>query len=178
MILESGMGRFTIAVGFLSAIIPIILIFFDFIFRNRFGIYKLFRRVFLFIFFIIICYLTLNRDQKQTQQINLMPLWSYEKFYRADIRWQIYMNIFLFIPFGFMLPWATGRTLLQTILIGCLLSIIIEASQYIFCIGMCETDDVIHNTLGTIIGFGYWRLLQLITERLKNYLHKHDKPTI
>ena len=42
------------------------------------------------------------------------------------------------------------------ILIGCLCSIATEATQYLLKMGWCETDDVIHNTLGTVIGVWVW----------------------
>ena len=42
------------------------------------------------------------------------------------------------------------------ILIGCLCSIATEATQYLLKMGWCETDDVIHNTLGTAIGVWVW----------------------
>ena len=94
-------------------------------------------------------------------QIDLTPFWSYARFDQADIRWQGYMNVFLFIPFGFMLPWcAEGlRRLWRILLIAAAFSALTEAAQYFLRVGLCETDDVIHNTLGAVIGYGYWRLL-------------------
>lgn len=94
-------------------------------------------------------------------QLNLAPFWSYAKFDQADIRWQVYMNVFLFIPFGFMLPWASERLqkLWKVLIIAAVFSVLTEVAQYVFRIGLCETDDVIHNTLGAVIGYGYWRLL-------------------
>lgn len=87
--------------------------------------------------------------------MRLTPLWSYSKFDQADIRWQVYMNVFLYIPFGFLLPYSSKRTFLQTFLISLCLALTTETLQYIFALGLCETDDVIHNTLGCIIGYWY-----------------------
>ena len=97
-------------------------------------------------------------------QIDLTPFWSYAKFDQADIRWQVYMNVFLFIPFGFMLPWCSEKLqrLWKIVLIAAVFSALTEVTQYFFRIGLCETDDVIHNTLGAVIGYGYWRLLYRI----------------
>ena len=94
-------------------------------------------------------------------QLDLTPFWSYARFDQADIRWQVYMNVFLFIPFGFMLPWASERfrKLWKVLLIAAIFSALAEAAQYFLRIGLCETDDVIHNTLGAALGYGYWRLL-------------------
>ena len=71
----------------------------------------------------------------------------------------IILNILLFVPLGFMLPVRcrklTGR---QVILIGCIFSVAIELIQYVLEMGYCETDDVIHNTLGTVMGVWMWHV--------------------
>ena len=36
---------------------------------------------------------------------------------------------------------------------GSCLSGIIEASQFAFCKGLCETDDVMHNSVGAFLGY-------------------------
>ncbi len=102
-------------------------------------------------------------------QIDLTPFWSYARFDQADIRWQVYMNVFLFIPFGFMLPWCSERLrrLWKVLLISAIFAALTEAAQYFLRIGFCETDDVIHNTLGAMIGYGYWRLLCRIQTRFR-----------
>lgn len=101
-------------------------------------------------------------------QLELAPFWSYGEFDRADIRWQVYLNVLLFVPLGFMLPWcAEGlRRLWRVLLIAAAFSVLTEAAQYFFRIGLCETDDVIHNTLGAALGYGYWRLLTWLRGRV------------
>lgn len=100
-------------------------------------------------------------DLSSAPEVELTPFWSYAVLRRADIRWQIWLNILLFVPLGFLLPWsgAVWRRLWRTALAALALSVLTEAAQYILRIGLCETDDVIHNTLGAVIGYGYWRLL-------------------
>lgn len=129
------------------------------------------RRLAILLYVFVILYLTaINRlieimlglrSFDAVPQIDLTPFWSYAHFSQADIRWQVYMNVFLFIPFGFMLPWCSERLqrLWKVVLIAAMLSALTEAAQYFFCIGLCETDDVFHNTLGAVIGYGYWLLL-------------------
>ena len=36
---------------------------------------------------------------------------------------------------------------------GICLSGIIEVSQFTFCKGLCETDDVMHNSVGAFLGY-------------------------
>ncbi|MDD6351776.1 MAG: VanZ family protein [Lachnospiraceae bacterium] len=63
------------------------------------------------------------------------------------------LNIFLYVPFGFMLRANFKKAgLWRILLIGCALSFLIETLQLIFCIGVFETDDIINNTLGALIG--------------------------
>lgn len=58
----------------------------------------------------------------------------------------IIKNIALFIPFGFIIGGRKG------VAIGFILSCGIEATQYLTRLGYCELDDVLNNTIGTVIG--------------------------
>ena len=67
------------------------------------------------------------------------------------------LNILLYYPLGYLLPILFSKLKPKhAILIGCLCSIATEATQYLLKMGWCETDDVIHNTLGTAIGVWVW----------------------
>ena len=71
----------------------------------------------------------------------------------------IILNILLYYPLGYLLPILFPKLKPKhVILIGCLCSIATEATQYLLRMGWCETDDVIHNTLGTAIGVFVWGL--------------------
>ena len=120
---------------------------------------------------VVILYFTLFNRSVQNKSYNLIPFWSYAYFTRAEYRWQVYMNIFLFIPFGFLLPYAVKRRFIQTFSISLVFSTLIEASQFFFNLGLCEFDDVFHNTLGSVIGYGYWRLLTHFEKRYGEKMH-------
>lgn len=91
----------------------------------------------------------------------LTPFYSYyialnggnPELYRTN-----FMNAVLFYPAGLLgcalLPshWKTVRKVVLLASVFALLSIIIEYSQYRFGLGLAEADDVIHNTLGTLLG--------------------------
>lgn len=69
------------------------------------------------------------------------------------------LNILLYYPLGYLIPILFPKLKpKQVILIGCLCSIATEATQYLLKMGWCETDDVIHNILGTAIGVWIWHL--------------------
>ena len=70
------------------------------------------------------------------------------------------LNILLFVPLGFLIPtiWNEYRSLKNVFLIGIGLSLIIEILQ-IFTFRLTDIDDLITNTLGTIIGYSFSRRL-------------------
>ena len=64
-------------------------------------------------------------------------------------------NIFLFLPWGFLAPQLFGstQTLTKILVSAFIISLCIEIIQFIFVVGVADVDDVILNTLGTLIGF-------------------------
>ena len=84
------------------------------------------------------------------------PLWSWvEVFQKKDVGmlYDILLNILLFVPFGCLLKMAFGKIGLWTgWLVGFLLSMAIEVCQLAFHLGMFEWDDMLHNSLGCLIG--------------------------
>ena len=62
-------------------------------------------------------------------------------------------NVALFFPAGILLPALFKKlNVIKTAAIGCALSVLIEAVQFITKCGYADTDDVIMNTLGTALG--------------------------
>jgi glycopeptide antibiotics resistance protein len=70
-------------------------------------------------------------------------------------------NIAWFIPFGFMLPYMTGRFKrpAAAAAAGFILSFVIEFGQYAFGTGISELGDLLLNTAGTLLGWLAHRLL-------------------
>lgn len=71
---------------------------------------------------------------------------------------EMLMNILLYLPFGLFIgsSWETDsgawRSLGRTVLCGATLSLLMECAQGVFRLGTMETDDLIRNTLGTLLG--------------------------
>ncbi|MBE5974646.1 VanZ family protein [Lacrimispora xylanisolvens] len=88
----------------------------------------------------------------------------------TSLRSHVYVieNLMLFIPFGILLPlcFPKARKSLICILSGCLLSIFIETVQYMTQRGNCELDDVIMNTLGTLVGWLVFTGLKKVKYRI------------
>ena len=94
-------------------------------------------------------------------EINLIPI---IKWGMGDL-FGVVMNIIMFIPFGIGIPllWKNGNTFVRTTSVGFVFSLLIEISQ-LFNFRATDIDDLIMNTLGTMIGYGiYYLLLRKIT---------------
>ncbi len=73
-------------------------------------------------------------------------------------------NILLFIPMGILMPSAFSKFRKIYICIPCcfLFSLFIEATQYIFGLGIAEIDDLVTNTFGAFLGLIIWYILYII----------------
>ncbi|QGU03199.1 VanZ like family protein [Corynebacterium kalinowskii] len=60
-------------------------------------------------------------------------------------------NMVLFVPLG-ILAYHLLRDVRRTVLLGLAISFTIEMLQYVFALGISDTDDLILNTLGAFIG--------------------------
>lgn len=111
------------------------------------------KRWFLLAEVLLIMWLTIFAKKVTVREINLTPLWSYRRIGDAFLTCEIALNIALFVPYGALLYSNLKNTsLVKVIIIGCVTSAVIEIIQFIFALGLCEVDDIISNTLGTIIG--------------------------
>lgn len=91
-------------------------------------------------------------------RVELAPFWSYS---HPELRMEIILNYILFVPLGFLLylcfsekrnQSGVGINTAKVVLIGLLLSALIESIQLVFRIGLFEFDDMIGNTIGCWIG--------------------------
>ena len=123
------------------------------------------------------------RSPFETPQLLPEPFRSYGKAFsleggfhivRLGLARQILLNILVYMPLGILLPAILRENrnrVLITLLSGFGLSLLTEALQYWTRHGYCETDDLINNTLGTLLGLGVYFLGALLLRRL---LHPKD----
>jgi glycopeptide antibiotics resistance protein len=99
-----------------------------------------------------------------------IPLHSYPYFFNEEYPEafrSVFMNVLLFYPAGLL--WAALSTgeqsyrnrMLRMMLLFGLFSLSVELTQYFFQLGTAETDDVLHNTLGTVCGYAAFYHLNL-----------------
>ena len=102
----------------------------------------------------IVFFTVSNRSTNSERSYRFVPFIHY--YSSLSGRETLWLNAFFFLPLGLSLPYLLPdkiqRKALTTILIAAAFSTCIEAVQFIFKLGLCETDDVIMNTLGAAIG--------------------------
>ena len=121
----------------------------------------------LIVYSLIYSYLTFFYREPMTEtHVRLEPFWSYREAFegwgirRLGVARSILLNIAITIPLGYLLPAVfrfTSHRYLWTVLTVLCLSISTEVIQLMTRTGLAETDDVINNVLGCLIGLGlYW----------------------
>lgn len=81
----------------------------------------------------------------------LLPFHSYVEIWKGEWRplFENVGNVVLFIPLGVALKWIGMKNVKKA---SFLASLLIEVLQLTFALGTFECDDLIHNTLGAVIG--------------------------
>ena len=102
--------------------------------------------------FLLFCSTVIFRTIGEVRQYDFQPFWSYD---RPELLVENIMNAVIFIPVGMMLGslLRVKGSWLFTLLIGCGISVTIEALQFFLMRGFSEVDDVMHNTMGCLLGW-------------------------
>lgn len=76
-------------------------------------------------------------------------------------------NVVGFMPFGFFLPVISRRSRhwYNTLLLSFSFSLCIEVTQLVFKVGSFDVDDMVLNTLGGLLGFILYKIVQKIRIR-------------
>ena len=129
--------------------------------------------------FLILCTAVIFRETEPVRQYHLIPFGSYfhypENSYFAESAAVNVLNVIMFVPIGLLLGLGLRKmTWKRVLLIGLGVSVSIELLQLFFKRGLCEMDDVIHNVLGCVLGYGLYRL----TLRLIKHVQKLFQATV
>lgn len=108
-----------------------------------------------YIFFILLITL-IARTPADARKAELIPFWSWYEVivnHSTSLAVEIILNVVLFVPVGILARLQNFR-LRPVLLFSLFFSLSIELTQYFTCRGLCEIfDDVIHNTVGSLIGY-------------------------
>lgn len=119
---------------------------------------------------IILSVTVLFRTSFEGQHFQPQLFWSYEVW--EIQKNQIIANILLFIPFGVI----TGSLWKwKGIIAGTVVSTTVELLQFVSSRGLFEFDDIVHNTLGTIIGVSVFVLIQRLVDKKRNNRYREEK---
>lgn len=118
--------------------------------------------------FFLLVMLVLTRRTQRSPSVILDPLYSYRKILArtpGSFEWFCLdvFNCLLYLPLGvFCAAWrqsrrAPGRSsALRAALLGLALSLLVEALQFTLRRGVCELGDLLHNSLGALLGALLW----------------------
>lgn len=118
------------------------------------------------IFLLYLMFLGAGREQFSSNIVRLTPIVSTLNFLEnttslTNIFINIFGNIIMFIPFGFLGWIFTKLNQFQPLIINFLSVLItIEALQYFTRLGVFDVDDLLLNSLGVWIGFKIWEQLK------------------
>ena len=120
-----------------------------------FGLY-----IFFLLYFLIFSEIYGRSGVMQDYHYNITPFQEIERFwkYREQLGLMSYINLFgnvlIFVPFGFMEPLASKkRSFWATLIDGCLVSLSVEIFQFITKVGRFDVDDLMLNTTGVALGY-------------------------
>lgn len=120
-----------------------------------FGLY-----IFFLLYFLIFSEIYGRSGVMQDYHYNITPFQEIERFwrYREQLGFMSYINLFgnvlIFVPFGFIEPLASKkRSFWATLIDGCLVSLAVEIFQFITKVGRFDVDDLMLNTTGVALGY-------------------------
>ena len=112
-----------------------------------------------------------TRDVQAERTFNLTPFWSYRAICEGKdtLVIPIIANVLAFIPIGLLLGCAFRKLKWwRVLLIGGAFSFLIETLQFVLNRGQTEVDDVIHNVIGGVVGYGLYVVISQGVKKLSN----------
>lgn len=116
------------------------------------------------IYIFAVLWITLIDRESGNRRANLVPFWELANVIKGVERsfyiGQIFGNLVMLMPLGFMFPIIRKVSLKQVLLISLCFSVGIELTQFITGRGLMEFDDVFNNTVGTVLGYKVYDVLR------------------
>lgn len=115
----------------------------------------------LFIYLAVVLWYTVLKRPTVLRSARLELFWSYRKWFAGDweLGGEILANMVMFVPLGFLVT-AVGRkrkgSVLAVLFAAVLYSLVIEILQQVLIRGLLEWDDLVSNTTGAMLGWGFY----------------------
>lgn len=128
------------------------------------------RKAFLINYVIFVLLITLlTRTQLANPTAAWQPFWSWQKVivsHNQRLLEKKLLNLLMLLPVGILFASIYRRMPLRRVFcIGAFFSSAIEVSQLVLRLGLFEWDDIIHNTLGCVLGAAIVRGIQCRLEK-------------
>ena len=112
---------------------------------------------------LLFCTTVIYRETLPRPECRFHPFWHYSSI-RQGVNVEVLLpdavlNVLVFIPIGLALCLSLKKRRWLVPLIGFGISLAIELLQLLFLKGCTDIDDLIHNTLGCLIGCGVYLLV-------------------
>lgn len=107
--------------------------------------------------FLVVCSTVVFRDENIETQYNLLPFWTYSPMLEGNIVFikESLMNLLLGFPIGVLVSVIINKKQWwKVLLFGLFISFSIEVLQFVYKRGCSEFDDMFHNTVGCLMGYG------------------------
>ena len=127
--------------------------------------------------FLIFASTVITRTVKADYDFEWRPFWSYVaikegKEYLLSLN---SANVLMLMPVGFLVSCIRDMDCKKAVLVGVLVSSVIEISQLVLKRGLFEFDDIFHNTVGCVVGYLIYKLLECSREKM-GVKEKGDTP--
>lgn len=119
--------------------------------------------------FLLSCSTVIFRNSNGVRGYELAPLWSYRTIAEgtATMIPEVVMNVVVFVPIGLLMGLIYNEEKWwRVIMAGVGVSFTIELLQLLSKNGCCETDDIIHNTVGCVIGYGAYCVARITKDKV------------
>ena len=140
--------------------------------KEKFEFYKEFYNLLLILYMLLLYYMLLSTDNAAAFGTNIIPFREMTRytFGSKSFFYNVVGNIALFIPFGYFISdYLKAKKTTHIILVSIIVSLTAELIQY--KIGRAfDVDDIILNTVGALIGFIFYVLIQSIKKHLPEFL--------
>ncbi len=111
--------------------------------------------LFLAYLFLVLTITLFYRGTSERYTFARKPFWSYTEYWSGSefMLVELLLNIIMFSPIGLLMPGLVRKhRYLKCISFPLILTVTIEITQYFTRRGLFQTDDMIHNFLGALLG--------------------------
>lgn len=120
---------------------------------------------------LVYCSTVVLRPSNSEYGYDYTPFWSYKIILKGEnpiLFPENVMNVVAFVPFGMLIGLICREIKWwQVLLLGFGLSLSIEILQLVLKRGFSELDDVIHNSIGCIVGYGLYQMARIARLKIR-----------